>query len=148
MLWPINLVENKCVPLVFTVWTWFQWPSLALLGYSLDTANNGKYVLMVISNEMRSGMKSHSKFIGAPAVGTEESKELVNWVSRASVQYRLGYKRGFLWDMRGSFSRELLLGSHSEHWRVVSWEFLELSYWVVWWKGRWGSKGEAGQALG
>lgn len=37
--------------------------------HSLDTANNSKYVLMAISNEMRSGMKSHSEFIVAPAVG-------------------------------------------------------------------------------
>lgn len=71
------------------------------------------YVLMC-SNEMRSGMKSHSTFIGVPAMVTKQSKELVNFFP-CKCTNRLGFRKGFKKICEVHFSWELQLGSHSEH---------------------------------
>lgn len=113
ILWPGNLAENKCVALVFTrllqkmpVWTLFQWPSQPLTNQSIDIANNcmcwwpstmqydlGKKWLFPMKIDT---IKYHFFTIyWDSAVGTEKSKKIVNCVFHGSVQYRLGFKRGF-----------------------------------------------------
>lgn len=102
-------------------------------------ANNAKCMLMGSPLKCNPGWNLTQ--IGASAVGTKESKELGNSVSHASVQYRLGFRRWFKETCKAQLSQELLLGLHSEYWHV-SWEILELSYWVDWCEGRWCSTGE------